>query len=177
MKIQLSKLLFYFAFLALLFSCGTSHNVVYNGSMYEVKNSKIFKAGNDITEAVSEETKAGIEATLNARLETIAKEKAMKEALKAQQAEQEKVLKEAAKEQRALEKKQKEIEKAQKEREAARKSFMKASDQLKKEQNKYSKLLKRGKLSAEDIKKWDEKISALEKEKDKAESYYKSLTN
>lgn len=158
-----------------LFSCGTSYNVVHDGSTYEVKGSKIYKAGTEVTDTLSEETVTSIQETLEERLAVKAEEEKRQKELEKKLNEQEKLQKQAEKRQKELEKKQEEIEKEQQKRQDARKAFIKASEKLNKEQKKYDRLLEKGKLSPVDIEQWDEKIEKLKKAKDKAEEYYKSL--
>lgn len=175
MTIRIFKFLAVFTLSAFLYNCGSSHNVVHDGSVYEVKGSKIYKAGNEVTETLPEETKSGIQETLETRLALKAEEEKRQKELENRQKDQEKIQKKAEKRQKELEQKQKDIEKEQKKREDARKAFIKANDKLKKEQKKYDRLLEKGKLSPVDIEKWDEKIEKLQKEKDKAEERYNSL--
>lgn len=162
-------------FVFLLLGCGSSYDVVHDGSAYNVKGSKIYKGGVEVTETVSDETKMHITNKLNERLVQEAEAKKMQKELRAQQNEQEQLQKEAEEKQKVLEAEQDRIEKVQKEKNDARKAFLHANDKLKKEQKKYSKLLDKEKLSSDDIEQWKNKLEQLKSEKDKAEAYYKSL--
>lgn len=158
-----------------LYNCGSSHNVVHDGKVYEVKGSKFYHAGVEVTETLPEETKANVRATLNERLQQEAEIASQQKELAKQQKEQEKARKMVEQNQKELEAQQKTIAKAQKEKVDARKNMVKISNKLNKEERKYSRLLKNGKLSPVDIEKWQAKIEKLKMEKSEAEAYYKSL--
>lgn len=175
MTTRILKLLVVFVLTVFLYNCGSSHNVIHDGKVYEVKGSEFYQAGVDVTESLSEETRSNIKETLNERLKQDAEFEAKQKALEKKQKEQEKIQKQAEKQQKELEKKQKAIEKAQKEKDDARKAMVKASDKLKKEQRKYDRLLEKGKLSPKDIEKWDAKIEKLKAAKAKAEEKFNKL--
>jgi chromosome segregation ATPase len=177
MTARIFKLLVVFVLTVFLYNCGSSHNVIHDGKVYEVKGSEFYQAGVDVTESLSEETKTRIQEKLDTRLDLRAEEERRQEELEKMLKEQEKIQKQAEKRQAELENKQEEIEIKQEEREDARKAFIEANNKFKKEQKKYERLLEKGKLSPEEIKKWDDKIEKLKKEKDEALESYKSFFN
>lgn len=175
MTTRILKLLVVFVLTVFLYNCGSSHNVIHDGKVYEVKGSEFYQAGVDVTESLSEEKRSNIKETLNERLKQDAEFEAKQKALDKKQKEQEKIQKQAEKQQKELEKRQEAIEKAQKEKDDARKAMVKASNKLKKEQRKYDRLLEKGKLSPKDIEKWEEKLEKLKAEKAEAEEKFNTL--
>nr|WP_321232539.1 hypothetical protein [uncultured Psychroserpens sp.] len=142
-----------------------------DGKTYEVKKEKIFLDGKEITETLSLEEKALIlkeAATISGKMKI--KEKAEKEAKKAQKASEklEKDNKRAEKAQKRAERDAKKAEKALKKKQKAQNRYEKANKRLKVAQKKYDKLKKKGKLSPNDELKWIDKLEGMREDIAKA---------
>ncbi len=149
------------------FSCGSTEKVISSdGKVYELKGNKFFNNGEDVTEVLTNEEKTELKEVLEQRLAVEEAAAKKQEALEKAQAKAEKAKKKAEKEQKRLEKRIKE-------KENARKDFFKAKDKLQSRQEKYAKLLDKGKLSPNDIEKWEKTIKGLEKDVQDAENKLK----
>src|SRR5690606_15122374 len=99
---------------ALIVSCVSSVRVITSdGTVYELKGSKIINDGIDVAESLSEERKAEIESVLEAQRKAKIEALKRQEELDKKQKELEKVQKEAEKKRKEAEEKRKEIEKKQ----------------------------------------------------------------
>ncbi|TYB71796.1 hypothetical protein ES676_12350 [Bizionia saleffrena] len=160
------KLVTLFAVLLFL-SCGSKEKVITpNGIVYELKGSKFYSNGEEITEELSREKKSEINEILNNRIEFEKKAEKLKKELEDAQNKAAKALKKAEKEQKALAKKVRR-------KDDARKDFFKVRDKLKKQNEKYQRLIGKGKLSPDDINGWEKTIKKLEKKVQDAEQKLK----
>lgn len=144
-------------------SCGSTEKVITpKGKVYELKGSKFYSNGEEVTATLSGEEKSKINQILEDRL------KLEKEAAK-RKAELEEAQKKAEAARKKAEKKQKALEKEIKAKEKAREDFFKAQEKLKKKTEKYQKRLDRGDLSQDDIEDWKKRLKDLEDDVKKAE--------
>lgn len=134
-----------------------AQEIEYDGSFYTVKKGLIYKNGEDVTNALSKEQQSEIRAAF---IEKQAEEKAAEIV--------EKELKKAEKEQRKLEKKQRKAERELKKKERAQEAFAKAEKRHEKSLKKYNRLLRKGKLSPNDVEDWKDKLEKEEKDMQKA---------
>lgn len=162
--------------LALIVSCGSSERVITSdGTVYELKGSKIINDGIDVAESLSEERKAEIESVLEAQRKAKIEALKRQEELDKKQKELEKVQKEAEKKRKEAEEKRKEIEKKQadlekklKAQEKAREAYLKAEKRLASKLERYEKLKAKGKLSPRDEEKWQKRFEGWEEDLKKA---------
>ncbi|XMO88408.1 hypothetical protein AAFN75_08935 [Algibacter sp. AS12] len=141
-----------------------AQDVNFNGEPYEIKKDKIFKAGVDVTETLSEEDKAGVLAAFNSKMAQIKNAEETKKRVEKAEKEQEK----AEKEQKQAEKKQKKAEKELKKSQKAQSKYDKAAKKHKDALSKYEKLKSKGKLSPVDEEKWLDKIEKYKEASAKA---------
>jgi len=142
----------------------TAQEVDYNNEIYTVKNNKVYKAGEEQTEQLTNAAKEEIITRFN-RL------KEQEEAVKKVEREQEK----AKRKQKIAEKKLKKEKAKAKKIEKARTNLKKAESKLEKEQKRFASLQKKGKIELDDLSKWDEKLLKLKEKVTKAQRRLKRL--
>jgi chromosome segregation ATPase len=153
----------------LIIACSSSEQVIYDGSVYEIKGDNIYKRGEKVNESLSDELKTNIRQTLDARLALEKEAEEKKDALEAEQKAQEKAIKDAEKALKEAEKKQKAIEKALEKKEKLREDFIDANSKYKDQKDKYQKLHDAGKLSPNDEEKWAKRLDKLKSKMEEAE--------
>src|SRR5690606_11021060 len=136
----------------LIIACGSSEQVIYDGSVYEIKGDNIYKRGEKVNESLSDELKTNIRQNLDARLAL------EKEAEEIKKKTQEKAIKDTEKEFKEAKKKQKAIKKALEKKEKLREDFIDANSKYKDQKDKYQKLHDAGKLSPNDEEKWANRL-------------------
>jgi DNA repair exonuclease SbcCD ATPase subunit len=163
------KYIYILALSFLILACGSSEQVIYDGSVYEIKGDKIYKRGEKVNESLSDELKTNIRQTLDARLALEKEIEAKKEALEAEQKAQEKALKEAENALKKAEQAQKALEKALEKKEKLREAFIDANSKYKDQKDKYERLHDAGKLSPNDEEKWAKRLDKLKSKMEEAE--------
>ena len=163
------KYIYILALSFLILACGSSEQVIYDGSVYGIKGDKIYKRGEKVNESLSDELKTNIRQTLDARLALEKEIEAKKEALEAEQKAQEKALKDAENALKKAEQEQKALEKAAEKKEKLREAFIDANSKYKDQKDKYQKLHDAGKLSPNDEEKWAKRLDKLKSKMEEAE--------
>ncbi|MFG6686949.1 hypothetical protein ACGK9U_10230 [Mariniflexile sp. HNIBRBA6329] len=162
--------------LVLLMACGSSEKVIMeDGRVYEVKGSKFFSNGVNVTEQLTANEKEIIKTNLQKRLEAekIANEK--QETIEAEQQRLETIQEEAKRRQKVLEKEQELLEEKLEAKEDARNDFLEAKERLQSKQEKYQRLKDKGKLSPLDEEKWKARFLDLEADIEEANQILKNL--
>ena len=163
------KYIYILALTFLITACGSSEQVIYDGTVYEIKGNHVYNRGEKVTESLSDELKANIRQTLDARLAMEKEIKAQKDALEAEQKAQEKALKAAEEALKKAEQEQKALEKAAEKKEQLREDFIDANSKYKDQKEKYQKLHDAGKLSPNDEEKWAKRLEKLKSKMEEAE--------
>lgn len=163
-------------FITLIFSCSTTHRVITDeGKVYEVKGNKFYNNGENITQQLTSDEKKMITATLDDRLVAEKEIKQRKDQLADEQKRLEKAQREIRRNKKDLEKEQSRLADKIKEKEDARKNFLNATDKLQKNKERFQELQEKGKLSPNQIKKWEDRIKNLEEDLEAAKNKLNNL--
>jgi len=166
----------YLWLLILFVSCGGYEQIITeDGSVYEVKGNKIKSNGDNITETLSYDEREKIKALVDKKRQSEKEAEKLKKELEEKKERQEEIEKEAQEKQKVLEDKKEALEDKLKAKKESRENYIELKKKYDKEHKKYKKLKRKGELSPNDIKDWEEKLNKLKSEVEEARSKLKKF--